>query len=331
MKIRRIAFAACSVVIGISAISALLPANAQAQSAWRPTKTVEIILSTGAGGIADQNARVINKILQDDKLLPVPAVVINKAGGNQILAVNYVKQFPGDPHYLFYANPTVFTNQIAGLSPHHYTDLTPLALLLVDYTVISVRNDSTIKSMRDLLAMLKADPQSVAFGFPSRGGPNHLATAQAMRSAGIDPNKLKLVLFKTNAEAGTAMLGGHIQATISSVGAATLAGAGSRMLAVAAPHRISELPNLPTMREQGVEATGIPNWRGVFGPKGMTPAQIAFWEEAMSKVITSADWKKQLADSNVESLFLRSAEFGKWLAAEYTNTRAVMADIGIAK
>lgn len=179
--------------------------------------------------------------------------------------------------------------------------------------------------------MLKADPQSVAFGFPSRGGPNHLATAQAMRSAGIDPNKLKLVLFKTNAEAGTAMLGGHIQATISSVGAATLAGAGSRMLAVAAPNRISELPNLPTMREQGINATGIPNWRGVFGPKGMTPAQIAFWEEAMSKVITSADWKKQLADSNVESMFLRSAEFGKWLGNEYTNTRAVMADIGIAK
>jgi putative tricarboxylic transport membrane protein len=217
------------------------------------------------------------------------------------------------------------------LSQHHYTDLTPLALLLVDYTVISVRNDSPIKNMKDLVAMLKADPQSVSFGFPSRGGPNHLATAQAMRSAGIDPNKLKLVLFKTNAEASTAMLGGHIQATISSVGAATLAGSGSRMLGVAAPNRISEMPNLPTMREQGINSTGIPNWRGVFGPKGMTPAQIAFWEEALAKVVVSSEWKKQLEESNVESLFLRSNEFSKWLSTEYVNARAVMVDIGIAK
>lgn len=331
MNIKRITLAASTAAIVISTLATLLPADVRAQAGWRPTKTVEIVVSTGAGGIADQNARVIQKVLTDEKMLPVPAVVVNKAGGNQILAVNYVKQFPGDPHYFFYANPTVFTNQIAGLSQHHYTDLTPLALLLVDYTVISVRNDSPIKNMKDLVAMLKADPQSVSFGFPSRGGPNHLATAQAMRSAGIDPNKLKLVLFKTNAEASTAMLGGHIQATISSVGAATLAGGGSRMLGVAAPNRISEMPNLPTMREQGINSTGIPNWRGVFGPKGMTPAQIAFWEEALAKVVVAPDWKKQLEESNVESLFLRSNEFSKWLGNEYVNARAVMVDIGIAK
>ncbi len=328
MNIEAKAFAAWA--IGLAALCTLATTDAQAQTGWRPTKPVEIIVSTGAGGIADQNARVIQKTLMDEKLLSA-AVVVNKAGGNQILAVNYLKQFPADPHYLLYANPTVFTNQIAGLSTNLYTDMTPLVLLMVDYTVISVRNDSPIKSMKELVAMLKADPQSVAFGFPSRGGPNHLALAQAMRSAGIDPNKLKLVLFKTNAEAATAMLGGHIQATISTVGAATLAGSTSRMLAVAAPKRISELPNLPTMHEQGVPATGIPNWRGVFGPKGMTPAQIVYWEEALAKVIATAEWKKQLSESNLESLFLRSAEFSKWLAAEYTTTKAVMVDVGVAK
>lgn len=335
MNIQHNTFAAWAAAIGVLLVSVLTngltAADVHAQSGWRPTKPVEIIVSTGAGGIADQNARVIQKTLMDEKLLPTPAVVVNKAGGNQILAVNYLKQFPADPHYLLYANPTVFTNQLAGLSPNLYTDMTPLALLMVDYTVISVRNDSPIKSMKELLAMLKADPQSVAFGLPSRGGPNHLAIAQAMRSAGIDPNKLKLVLFKTNAEAATAMLGGHIHATISTVGAATLAGNTSRMLAVAAPKRISELPNLPTMREQGIDATGIPNWRGVFGPKGMTPAQIAFWEDALAKVIVTPEWKKQLSESNLESLFLRSANFTKWLGAEYTNTKAVMVDLGIAK
>lgn len=323
-------FSACAAVLGCSGLL-LLSLAAHAQPTWKPAKAVEIIVSTGAGGINDQNARTIQKIMQDEKMLPVPSVVVNKAGGNQILAVNYVKQFPADPHYLFYANATVFTNQISGRMPHHYTDFTPLALLLVDYTVISVRQDSPIKSMKELVAALKADPQSIAFGLPSRGGPNHLATAQAMRSAGIDPNKLKLVLFKTNAEASTAMLGGHIQATLSSVAAATLASSGTRILVVTAPKRLSDLPNLPTMREQGIEATGIPNWRGVFGPKGMSAAQITYWESAIAKVAAHPEWKKQLSETNVEPMYMNSADFGKWLGAEYTNTRAVMTDIGIAK
>ncbi len=332
--ITRLKIAGRSIPITFAAVLTLLmlaATAAVAQPAWRPTKAVEIIVPTGVGGIADQNARVIQKVLHDEKLLPTSAVVVNKTGGNQVLAVNYLKQFNADPHPLLYANPTVFTNQIAGISPHHYNDLTPLALLMVDYTVISVKNDSPIKSFKELVAMIRADPNSVAFGLPSRGGPNHLAAAQAMRSAGIDPNKLKLVLFKTNADASTAMLGGHIQATISTVGAATIAGSTSRMLAVAAPRRISELPNLPTMREQGIDATGIPNWRGVFAPKGISAAQIAFWEDALARVIVDSDWKKQLSENNLESMFMRSADFGKFLNTEYATTRAVMVDLGIAK
>lgn len=167
---------------------------------------------------------------------------------------------------------------------------------------------------------------AAATGMLALGG---VAAAEAHAQSGWRPAQPVEII--ANAEASTAVLGGHIHATISTVGAATLAGSATRMLAVAAPKRISELPNLPTMREQGTNATGIPNWRGVFGPKGMTPAQIAFWEEALAKVITTPDWKKQLSESNLESLFLRSGEFGKWLDTEYVTTKAVMVDLGIAK
>jgi putative tricarboxylic transport membrane protein len=315
--------------VAVAAALAFTAPSAKAQT-WRPQKPVELIVSTGAGGIADRNARFIQKIMQDHKLVPTPMVVVNKPGGNQLLALNYLKHHGADPHFLLYANPTVFTNQIAGLSASGHTDMTPLALLMTDYTVISVRSDSPIKSIRDMISTLKADPQSISFGLPSRGGPNHLAAAQAMRSAGIDPNKLKLVLFKTNAEAATAVMGGHINATISSVGAATLAG-NMRMLAVAAPKRIASLPSLPTMREEGINATGLPNWRGVFGPKGMTAAQIAFWEEALAQMVKISEWEKQLDENNLDSLFLRSREFAKFLDSEFMTARAIMADLGLAK
>jgi putative tricarboxylic transport membrane protein len=148
-----------------------------AQAGWRPEKPVEIIVPTGAGGTNDQMARLIQKGMVDHKLVSVPALVINKSGGNQSLAVVYLNQHTADPHYLLYSTATVFTNEIAGLTKQRYTELSPIALLLVDYTVITVKADSPIKSMRDLLARLKADPESAG----GEGGGRRSEETQARR------------------------------------------------------------------------------------------------------------------------------------------------------
>ena len=314
-------------------LAAALAATAAWGQAWRPEKPVEIIVPTGAGGINDQNARLIQKSFQDQKL-PVPVLTINKPGGNQSIAVVYLTQHPADPHYLFYSTATVFTNQLAGVTPHRYSDMTPLALLLVDYSVITVAANSPLKTMRELVDRLKADPESVAFGVVARGGPNHLALAQGVRSGGADARKLKLVVFKTNAESMTAVMGGHIHAVVSSVSAAlpqVLAG-NTRILAVAAPQRVGgNMASVPTMREQGINATGISNWRGIFAPRGITAAQAAYWEEALSRVVVTEEWKSQLETNNLESRFLRGKEFAKYLDGEYNDTRSVMTDLGLIK
>lgn len=313
------------------------PTWSQSQASWRPDKPVEIIVPTGASGINDTNARLLQKSFQDLKLLPTPTLVNNKPGGNQSLAVVHLHQHPADPHYLLYTTATIFTNQIAGVTALSYTDFTPLALLLVDYSVISVAANSPMKSLRDMIERLRADPESLSFGVVARGGPNHLAAAQAMRSAGIDPKKLKMVVFKTNAESLTAVMGGHIHAVVSSVSAALpqVQAGNVRMLGVTAPQRIGgtggSIANVPTFREQGVDATGISNWRGILGAKHITPAQIAFWEDAIGKTITTADWKKQLDSNNLASRFMRSSEFAKYLEVEYNATKATMSDVGLMK
>jgi putative tricarboxylic transport membrane protein len=301
---------------------------------WQPEKPVEIIVPTAAGGTNDQMARLLQKALQDRKLVPQPIVVMNKPGGNQTLAVTYLNQHPLDPHYLFYATATVFTNQLAGVTKVHYSDLTPLALFLVDHSVITVKADSPLKTMRDLVERLKADPDSVAFGMVSRGGPNHLALSQAVRSAGIDPRKLKIVVFKTNAESMTATIGGHIHAVVSSVSAALpqMQAGNTRMLAIAAPRRQGgAVAQVPTLREQGIEANGIANWRALFGVKGLTAPQIAYWEAALARVAEAEEWKNQLAANNLSGHFLGSRDFARYLETEYGNTRATMVDLGLVK
>ena len=324
--------AVIATVIAMACVFSAL--SVQAQTAWRPERNIEIIIPTAAGGINDQVSRLIQKTLQDGKLVGVPVIPINKAGGNQLLAIAYLNQYAGNPHYLLYSAPTVFTNQLGGLTAQMYTDFTPLALLYVEHTVITVATASPLKTMRDLIGRLKTDPAAFAFGVSSRGGPNHLALSQAVRTAGIDPAKLKVVVFKTNAESMTAMMGGHLQAVASSVSSSMsqVSAGNTRMLAIAAPQRMGgALAAVPTLREQGIDAEGISNWRVVFAAKGITPAQVNFWEEALAKTVVTADWKKLLDDNNLESQFMRSRDTAKYLESEYAATRAVMSDLGLTK
>jgi putative tricarboxylic transport membrane protein len=322
------------VAIGIAALAALSLPAAHGQGILQPDKPVEIIVPTGAGGNNDKMARLIQKILQERKLVNSPVVVINKPGGNQSLGFVYLTQHTGSPNYFIYATPTVFTNELTGASPIRYSELTPLALLVVENTVLSVRNDSPVKTVHDLVTRLKADPESVSFAMPSRGGVPHLTLASAMKAAGVDSKRLKIVIFKTNGESLTALLGGHIDVIVSSV-SSVLAQSKTghvRMLVIAADKRMGgAAAHVPTFREQGINTNGVSAWRALIAPKGLSAAQIAFWDDAFAKVVESADWKKQLAENDLESGYLRSRDFAKYLDVEFNETRAAMTDLGLIR
>ena len=314
-------------------VACAFASQAAAQQAWRPDKAVELIVTTAPGGANDQIARAIQKGLRDEKLLPTPIEVVNKPGGNQTIAVAYLNQHAADPHYLLIANPTLFGSHIAGITPINYTDLTAIALLLSEHSVFTVPVDSPIKTARDLFGRVKADPDAVAFGVVARGGPSHLALSAAARAAGIDARKLKTVVFKTSPESITAMMGGHIHAVASSVSSAlNQAKSGKvRIVGIVAPNRMSgALANIATLREQGIDVTQA-SWRAVFGPKGMTPAQVAFWGDSLAKVTSSDEWKKALETNNWAPSFMRGKELASYLDGNYALTRTLMSELGLAK
>ena len=313
--------------------AAMACAHAQPQPGWKPDKVIEIITSSAAGGSNDQIARVAQNILQGNKLLPTPLNVANKPGGNQTLAVVYLMQHPADAHFHLLANPTLFTNYVSGVTALSHSDLTPIALLLEEHTVITVPTNSPIKSMQDLMARLRADPESVAVGIVSRGGPNHLALSQAIKAGGADPRRVRAAVFKTNTESMTAMAGGHLQLVASSVSSAMaqVQAGNARILAIASQRRLGgPLANVPTFKEQGIDSW-VANWRAVFGAKGISPAQIAYWEETLAKMAATDEWKKQLEQHHWSGQFLRSREFSKYLQAEFATTRTIMGDLGLDK
>lgn len=321
----------CWLSIGLGAW--LVAGSIGTHAQWKPEKAVEIVTSSAQGGSNDKVARTIQAVMQEHKLVPTAVSVLNKPGGNQTLARVYLNQHPGDAHYFDIGNPTLVGNHISGITPISHRDVTPIALLISEYTAFTVKADSPFKTLGDLIAALKKDPDSVSVGISNRGGTNHLTLALTAKAAGIDPKRLKVVVFKSNAESATALMGGHIQlvaASVPSIIGQVQAG-GARVIAVGSPKRMTGvLASVPTVREQGLNVS-LDNWRALIGPKGLSAAQVAYWEGVLAKVVETAEWKKTLDANNWSASFLRSREFAKFLDAEYDETKGIMSDLGLIK
>src|SRR5262249_26237265 len=140
---------------------------------------------------------------------------------------------------------------------------------------------------------LKQDPASVTVGVSSSpGGQSHIAAALVLQVIGLDPAKLKIVFFDSGGEAATALMGGHI--TVAATPAPVVLGpsqAGKvRLIAVPGAARLTgALADVPVWKERGGDVE-FATWRVLVGPKGMTADELAWWDDALGKVMASPEW-----------------------------------------
>lgn len=310
------------------------PSYAFSQSAWRPDKTVEIIVGAGPGAAADATARLTQRILQERKLVQSPITVINKPGGGYSVAWTYMNSHAGDGHYLAPTALSLLTNAMMGGNSLTYTDVTPIAQLFTDYVVLVVRADSKIADGKDFIDRMRRNPESVSIALAAaRGNQNHLAVALALKAAAVDVRAMKIVVFDSSAKSMTALLGGHVDAV-----AATalnvlphLKADRVRVLAISSPSRLpGELAAIPTWKEQGIDAV-FENWRGVIGPRGMQASQVAFWEEALSRMVQTEDWKSGLEKNYFTDSFMKSRESRKFLEQEHVKVKTLLMELGLMK
>jgi putative tricarboxylic transport membrane protein len=303
-----------------------------AQTPWKPTRPVEFVVLSAPGGGNDKTARLIQKIWRENKWLE-NVNVLNKPGGGGSLAYTYVSQHAGDGHYLAVVRKGLLTNHILGRSTLHPTELTPLAVMANEPNAIAVRADSPFKTVKELAERLKSDPQSTTTSVGStRGGPSHMMVVQLAKLAGADPRKLKVVTFGGSAESITNLLGGHIEVISSSVDALVphhKAGA-MRILGVATAERAAALPNVPTFRSQGYDVV-MGNWTAIMGPRGLVPAQVAYWEELLERTFHHAAWKSMLEAEALEADFRKSQAARELLARDYESERRMLIELGMAK
>jgi putative tricarboxylic transport membrane protein len=318
-------------VVAVLALALAAPAAGQA---WKPEKPVELIIGTTPGGPQDRTGRLIQKILQEQKLVAAPVNVVNKPGGGGVIGLTYLSQHAGDGHFLMVNSMTLFTNHLTGRTPLAYTDFTPLAVIGVEYVGVAVLADSPLRTGRDLVERLKKDPGALSVSIGTAfGNATHMSYALPMKAAGVDIRKLKTVVFNSGGDAMTALLGGHVDAMASAPSTLLqhIKSGKVRVLAVVAPQRLTgDFAGIPTWKELGINAT-FELWRGLAGPKGMSRAQVQFWDDALGRMARTEEWKKQLAQFDMEDVYRNSAETARYWKTEHDEVKGVLTELGLAK
>ncbi len=301
---------------------------------WKPEKPIEIIAPSGPAGTTDRTARVIARLLQKYRMVDVPVNVVNKPGGSGTIGYTYLNQHPGDGHYIIIGTSGAISNYITGTVSFNHNDFTAVAMLFDEWMSVNVQTGSALKTGRDLIDRLKQNPEGLPFGIStSRSGGNFTSLMICLRGGGVDIKRVKTVIFQGGGATTQALLGGHVEAINTGPGNMVefLRTGKLRTLAISGPTRLwGPFAQVPTWREQGV-AADAGSWRGIQGPRGMTPAQLAFWDGVFQKLVRTEDWKKDLEENFWVDAYAPAAQAKKVFDREYVEFKAILTELGMAK
>lgn len=317
--------------VAVLAAASFVVPNAAAAQAWKPERAVELTVPSGPGGSNDAAGRVIQKLWTDLKLLPVPSSVVNRPGGGHQIAYTHVQQRTGDPHSIGIMSTPIVLNYAEGrpaaLNPR---DVTPIAYMITEPMVAAVRPDSPIKTGQDLLNALKKDPNSLAIALTSLG--HRVSIGLPMQKAGVDSKAVRIVVFKSGGETTTAVLGGHADVVITSVSSLVPHQTAGRLrgIAVSSQKRLGgPMATIPTWSELGYQSSG--SWKGIVAPPGLTPAQVAYWEQVAQKTAQSEEIAQYAEKNQWLVEFKGSQETRKWMDEEVARFKDVLNALGLTK
>jgi putative tricarboxylic transport membrane protein len=292
-----------------------------------PSRPVELIVHTGAGGGGDLFARTVAEIITKEKLLRQPLIVVNRSGGGGAIAFNLVASRRGDPYTLLAVPSTVLlTAPLRSGLDIGLDKFTPLASLGLDLNALSVRVDAPYATLADFVETAKREPNSIVIAFGSFGGTGHYLAYQLEKATGA---RFKIVSMK-GGQAVLSVLGGHVHATTENLSEvmAHVEAKKMRVLGVPSGQRLAVAPALPTLREQGLDIrSGVR--RGFAAPAGVPKESAAVLEAMLEKTHQSAAWKDFATRNLLENTYLNGAAFSRYLAERQPEMIQFMKDAGL--
>lgn len=258
------------------------------------TKPISLVIPFSPGGSTDPVGRIIAPPLS--KELGQPVVVENKPGAAGAIGAAYVARAAPDGHTILLNTGVVAVHPNTLKNPGYdvRTDLIPVTQLAAGPYTLIVNPKLPVKTIEELVAYGKANPDKLFYGTSGTGGSLHLLTEFFKQETGL---QMVHVPYKGNGPVVAALVGGDIQLAFDTIpGSRALASDGRvRILAVTSLKRNSLLPDVPTMDESGFPGFEAETWSGIFLPKGTDPAIVKRYNEALVKVLQIKEVQESLA------------------------------------
>ena len=323
-------FAAAALVTVLLVVSSLAARQSDSAASAREFlngRQLRIMAPAAPGGGWDQTAREMQTALRD---LVGRTEVYNVGGAGGTVGLSQYERYAGQPTELMVMGLVMVGAIESNDSPVTLAETTPLARLTTDYMVYVVAKDSPVRTMQDLAERMRDDLGSVSIAGGSAGGVEQILAGLTARAVGGDPAKANYIAHSGGGEALTTVLSGRATAAVSGVSELVpqIRAGNVRALAVSSPDRLPTLPDVPTIRESGVDVE-LENWRAVVGPAGISEAEKTQLADLIVRMTRTPDWLETLQRRGWIDATLTGPELDAFFAAEQKRIAQVLAEMGI--
>ncbi len=290
-----------------------------------PDRPIKLIVPWAAGGNTDNIFRPFAPLLQ--KQLGQTVVIVNVGGASGTKGAKEAKDSPADGYTLYAVHDYIHSTYYAGVADVAYTDFEPICLISSTASVLTASPKTPWSDWKGLLADAKARPGQISVG-ATLASTSHFFPALIEKAAGI---KFKYVSYEGLAPRMNAILGGHIDLTDSDLTQKGKVEAGQlKFLAIATERRHPEMPNVPTLKELGVNVVYDVN-RGVMAPKGTPAEAIAKLESSCAAAAREPAFAEAMKKQATDVRYMGRKQYADWLKANDELNRNVTKDLGLYK
>ena len=314
-----------AVVAGVGLVTGLITAFASPAAAEFPERPIKMIVPWAAGGDTDNIFRPLAPELQ--KHLGQPVVIANVSGASGTVGAREAKTAPPDGYTLYAVHDYIHLTFYAGISDVKYSDFEPVCRVAATPSVLTASAKTPWKNWQELAEDARKRPGQITVG-ATLGSTSHIFPALIEKAAGL---KFKYVSYDGLAPRMNALLGGHTDLTDSNLTQKGKVEAGLlRFIAIASPQRDPEMPDVPTLRELGLDVV-YEVVRGLMVPKG-TPAPVrAKLEDACAKATGEPSFAQAMKLQGTRVAFLNARDYGQFLDKIDAENKTIMAELGLMK
>jgi len=308
--------------LGLAAAATLVAAQA-----W-PAKPVRIMVGASPGGGTDIIARLLAEKYQ--AIFGQPFLVENRPGASNTIAADLTAKAPLDGQTILVATSTAqsIAPHLRKLGYDPLKDLAPVALLVTVPNVLVVNTDVPAKNVKELVALIRANPDKYSYGSSGTGSTQHLAGEAFAHELGL---KMTHVPYKGSSQALADLIGGQIQMIFDTTSSAMshIKGGKVRALAVMSPKRSRELPEVPTLAEAGIPNVEMTTWYGLFATAGTPRPTLDRLAAETAKVLKMPDVQKRLEGLGGDPGDLTPAQLAAMNKAEFDRFGKLIRDANI--